>query len=62
MWPQGWFNAAVVAASLGYYADAAEHMQSYLELMPDAPDAQSARDQIAMWQYKAKQPQPVPGK
>jgi len=23
-------------------------------LIPDAPDAQSARDQIAIWQYKAK--------
>ena len=62
MWPQGWFNAAVVAANLGYYVDAAEHMQAYLELMPDAADAQAARDQIAMWQYKAKQPQPAQGK
>ena len=37
-------------------------MQAYLELMPDAADAQAARDQIAMWQYKAKQPQPAQGK
>jgi len=62
MWAQGWFNAAVVAASLGYYADAVEHMQSYLELVPDATDAQSARDQIDLWRYKAGQQQPVPGK
>lgn len=53
-WPQGWFNAALIAAELGYFADAVEHMQAYLELVPDAPDAQAARDQIAMWQFKAK--------
>ena len=54
-WPQGYFNAALIAAELGYYADALEHMQAYLELVPDAPDAQSVRDQIAIWQYKAKE-------
>ena len=54
-WPQGCFNAALVAAELGFYADAVEHMQSYLELVPDAPDAQSARDQIVIWQDKTKE-------
>lgn len=53
-WPQGRFNAALIAAELGFYADAVEHMQAYLELIPDAQDAQSARDQVAIWQYKAK--------
>lgn len=55
MWAQGWFNAAVIAGQLGYYADAAEHMRNYLELLPNAPDAQSARDQIDLWRYKAGQ-------
>jgi len=54
-WPEGDFNAALIAGELGYYADAIEHMQAYLELVPDAADAQAARDQIAIWQYKAKQ-------
>jgi regulator of sirC expression with transglutaminase-like and TPR domain len=54
-WPQGHFNAALIAASLGFYDEAVENMQAYLELMPDASDVQSARDQIAIWQYKAKQ-------
>lgn len=54
-WPQGRFNAALVAAELGFYMEAVEHMQAYLELVPDAPDAQAARDQIAIWQYKAKE-------
>jgi tetratricopeptide (TPR) repeat protein len=53
-WPQGRFNAALIAAELGLHADAVEHMQAYLELVPDAPDAQSARDQIVIWRHKAK--------
>lgn len=58
-WPQGWFNAALIAAELGRYADAAEKMRAYLELVPDSQDAQSARDQIAIWQYKASQAVPA---
>jgi len=54
-WPQGRFNAALVAAELGFYTEAIEHMQAYLELVPDAQDAQSARDQIVIWQYKTKE-------
>ncbi|MGD0975900.1 MAG: hypothetical protein ABR866_17565 [Candidatus Korobacteraceae bacterium] len=54
-WPQGHFNAALISASLGFYDEAIEHMQAYLELVPDAQDAQSARDQIAIWRYKAGQ-------
>jgi regulator of sirC expression with transglutaminase-like and TPR domain len=55
LWPEGYFNAALVAASVEVYAQAAEHMERYLELLPNAPDAQTARDQIAMWQIKAKE-------
>jgi hypothetical protein len=55
-WPQGYFNAALIAAELGFYADAVDHMQAYLELLPDAPDAQSARDQMVIWRHKAGQP------
>jgi tetratricopeptide (TPR) repeat protein len=51
-WPQGCFNAALIAAELGFYTEAVEHMQAYLELVPDAPDAQSARDQILIWKHK----------
>jgi hypothetical protein len=53
-WPEGRFNAALIAAELGFYENAVEHMQAYLELVPDAADAQAARDQVAIWQYKAK--------
>ena len=54
-WPQGWFNSALIAAELGAYADATKYMSAYLELVPDAQDAQSARDQIVIWQDKAKE-------
>jgi tetratricopeptide (TPR) repeat protein len=67
-WAQGWFNAALLAGELGFFADAADHMQNYLELLPDAADAKSARDQIDLWKYKAgqslaaAQPAGAPGK
>ena len=53
-WPEGNFNAALIAGDLGYYADAIEHMRAYLELVPDAADAQAAHDKITIWQVKAK--------
>ena len=53
-WPQGRFNAALIAGELGFYAEAMEHMQAYLELVPDAADAQSTRGQIVIWRNKAK--------
>jgi hypothetical protein len=58
-WPEGHFNAALIAAELNDYANAIEHMQSYLELVPTAPDAQAARDQITIWQHKAGQQMPA---
>ena len=61
-WPEGHFNAALIAAELGDYTDAIEHMQSYLELTPNAPDAQSARDQLDLWQLKAKEQMHAPSK
>ena len=54
-WPEGNFNAALIAAELKYYSDAIEHMQAYLELVPNAADAQAARDKILIWQVKSKQ-------
>jgi len=61
-WPEGQFNAALIGAELGDYTDAVEHMQNYLELLPNATDAQSARDKIDLWKLKAGQspspPQP----
>jgi tetratricopeptide (TPR) repeat protein len=55
IWPEGNFNAALIAAELHLYAEAIEHMQAYLELVPDAPDAQAARDKIVIWRSKITQ-------
>lgn len=54
-WPEGNFNAALIAGDLSYYDIAIEHMQAYLELVPDATDAQAARDKILIWQTKTKE-------
>jgi tetratricopeptide (TPR) repeat protein len=53
-WPQGYFNAALIAAEMGVYEEALEHMQAYLELVPEAADAQSVRDQMVIWRNKLK--------
>jgi hypothetical protein len=55
MWPEGHFNAAAVYGELKDYDDAVWHMRCYLELLPNAPDAQAARDQMLLWQAKAEQ-------
>jgi len=54
MWPAGWFNLAVIYAEQKNYADASDCMKHYLELVPDAPDAKDARDQMIIWEDKAK--------
>ena len=55
LWPQGWFNSALISAELADYDGAAEYMQNYLLLVPDAPDARQAHDQLEMWKIKASE-------
>jgi hypothetical protein len=55
-------NSHPDAAELGDYTDAVEHMQAYLELMPSATDAQSARDQLDLWKLKSKERTPAQSK
>jgi len=54
-WPAGWFNLALLYAEQKSYADATDAMKHYLELVPDASDAQAAREQMIIWEDKAKQ-------
>jgi tetratricopeptide (TPR) repeat protein len=54
MWPEGWFNLAIIYAEQNNYADATDGMKHYLELVPDAPDAKDAREQMIIWEDKAK--------
>jgi hypothetical protein len=54
MWPEGWFNLALIYGEQNNYADASDRMKHYLELAPDAPDAKSAREQLIIWEDKAR--------
>ena len=51
-WPEGQFNAASILGNTGWYTGAVAHMKYYLELVPDASDAQFAREKIVTWQNK----------
>lgn len=59
LWPEGQFNAALLYGEMGIYGQAVIHMKRYLELKPDAPDAQAACDQVVIWQAKIREA--VPG-
>jgi tetratricopeptide (TPR) repeat protein len=54
LWPAGQFNAAMIYGQLEDYSSAAHHMNRYLELVPDAPDAKACRERLIIWEYKAK--------
>ena len=53
--PQGQYNAALLYGEMKEYRDAELHMKRYLELVPEAPDAQAARDQMMIWQSRMQQ-------
>ena len=55
MWPEGHYNAALLAAEVEDYELAAQHMRRYLVLAPDAKDASAAKDKLLFWQHKAKE-------
>lgn len=55
LWPQGQFNAALLAGELRAYGTAAAHMKRYLELVPGAPNAKAAREKMYLWEEKAKE-------
>lgn len=51
-WPEGHFNRALILGEMGHYGKAIKEMKKYLMLVPDAPDARAARDQIYVWESK----------
>ncbi len=51
-WPRGLFNVAKIEAENTDYHLAIMDMRKYLELVPDAQDAQACRDEIVVWQNK----------
>jgi hypothetical protein len=55
MWPEGHYNAALLAAETEDYELAALHMRRYLVLAPGAKDAAAAKEKFLLWQHKAKE-------
>lgn len=51
-WPDGLHKRAEILGATGWYTGAIDGMRRYLILLPDAPDAQTARYQVAVWQRK----------
>lgn len=51
-YPYGWYNLAVVYSRVGNYEMAIADMRRYLEVFPDAPDAQIVRNTISDWHQK----------
>ncbi len=51
-WPDGQNNLAVLCGESGDYECALKHMQNYLMLVPNAPDARAAQDHIIIWRDK----------
>jgi tetratricopeptide (TPR) repeat protein len=49
-YPQGYFNAALIAAQLEDYTLAIFNMKKYLIISPDAEDARKAQDKIYEWE------------
>jgi len=52
--PKLYFNAALLNAQLGRYAEATRLMNTYLQAAPEAPDARAARDEIIKWELLAE--------
>ena len=51
-WPEGQFNLATLCGEAKHYQCAVLHMKEYLELAPDSPDTQAAKDSIIIWNDK----------
>lgn len=54
-YPGAYFNMALLNAQLGKFNKAIFTMKQYLQLVPDAPDARSARDKIYEWEAMVTQ-------
>lgn len=53
-WPEGQFNLATLAGEKKLYDVAVLHMKEYLELVPESPDAQAAKDSVIVWRDQLK--------
>ncbi|MHB1675234.1 MAG: tetratricopeptide repeat protein [Acidobacteriaceae bacterium] len=54
-WPDGQYNLATMASEIGGrpgYRNAIFHMECFLALAPDSPDAETASDSVIVWKDK----------
>ncbi len=54
LWPEGQYNAALLAAEVEDFELAAHHMRRYLVLAPDAKDAAASKGKLLLWERKTK--------
>jgi membrane-associated protease RseP (regulator of RpoE activity) len=54
-WPDGQSNLAMICGEVEDYGCAVEHIEDYLKLVPNAPDAQAAKDKLIIWKDKLAQ-------
>jgi tetratricopeptide (TPR) repeat protein len=55
-WSAGHFNYALISSETGDYDLAVREMKRYLLLVPNAPDARDAQNNIYKWERKASAP------
>jgi tetratricopeptide (TPR) repeat protein len=53
-WPTAQHDLAAILEKLSRYSEAIRHMEIYLELAPDAPNAKECQQKIWIWQDKIK--------
>ncbi|MFA6464681.1 MAG: tetratricopeptide repeat protein [Desulfurivibrionaceae bacterium] len=53
LYPQAYFNLALLSAQVQRFKPAIAYMKQYLLLMPDAKDARAAQDKIYEWEARA---------
>ena len=65
-WPDGQYDLAIMISEIGgrpAYRSAIFHMECFLALKPDSPDAQAASDSVVVWKDKmtngSSSPSPV---
>jgi len=51
-WPEGQYNLATLAGEKKMYQMAIQHMKEYMDLAPDSPDVQAAKDSVIIWKDK----------
>ena len=52
-WAQGWYNVAQLYAAQNDFEHAIFSMKRYLILLPNAPDAAEAKNDVLLWEAKA---------